>query len=93
MLKGGVAKFVFEGVNEVDVGESFSGESFKSEVDLEAGWRECVVWAVGIMKHGTDGIGEAIGREATEGKAYAGDFFEVAVCCLILTRKIVVDVE
>ena len=71
VFDGGVAKFVFKRVDEVNVGEAFGGDSFKSGVNFEAGWRKGVVRAVGIVKHGTDGIGESIGREANEDEANA----------------------
>jgi hypothetical protein len=71
VLKGGLAKLVFKRVNEVDVGESLGGDSFEAGVNFNTGWRKGVVRAVGIVKHGTDGIGESIGREATEGEADA----------------------
>ena len=44
------------------------------------------MWAVGIVKHGTDGVGKTIGREANKGEADSRDFFVVAVCCLIFAR-------
>ena len=38
VLKGGVAKFVFKRVNEVNVGESLGGDSFEAGVNFKAGW-------------------------------------------------------
>ena len=71
VFDGGVAKFVFKRVDEVNVGEAFGGDAFKTGVNLEAGWREGVVRAVWVVEHGTDGIGESIGREANEDEADA----------------------
>ena len=93
MLEGGVAKFILEGVDEVNVGESLGGDSFETRVYFETGGRECVVWTIRVVEHGTNGVGETIGGEASEGEADARDFFEVAVSCLVLTGKIVVNVE
>ena len=88
-----MAKFVFKRVDEVNVGEAFSGDSFKTGVNFEAGGRKCVVWAIRIVKHGTDRVGKSIGSEANEDEANAGDFFEIAVCCLVLAWEVVVYVE
>ena len=42
--------------------------------------------AVGIVKHGADGVGKTVRREADKGEADSRDFFVVAICCLILAR-------
>ena len=69
--EGGVAKFIFKWVDEVNVGEAFSGDSFKTGVNFEAGGRKGVVWAIRIVKHGTDRVGKSIGSEADEDEANA----------------------
>ena len=51
------------------------------------------MWAIRVVKHGTDRIGKSIGSEANEDEANAGDFFEIAVCCLVLAWEVVVYVE